>query len=76
MDNFFAAFMFIFTTLGLLLVSLKNKWGFVLGLVGQILLLMAAYLDNIHGLTILSFILVFIWIFGIYNWFCKDKKAK
>lgn len=74
MDNFFAAGLFIFTILGLLLVSLKNKWGFVLGLIGQLLFLTAAYFDKMRGLIALSVMLIFIWIFGIYNWFYKDKK--
>ena len=73
MDNFFAGLIFIFTILGLFLVALKNKWGFVLGLVGQILFLIAAYFDKMRGLTILSVILIFIWIFGIYNWFYKKN---
>jgi len=76
MDNFFAGLLFIFTVLGLLLVSLKNKWGFVLGLIGQLLFLVAAYLGKMHGLTFLSAILIFIWAFGIYNWFYKDNRAK
>lgn len=73
MDNFFAGLLFIFSIFGLLLVSLKNKWGFVLGLIGQILFLVAAYLDKMRGLVFLSVILIFIWIFGIYNWFHKKK---
>lgn len=73
MDNFFAGLLFIFTILGLLYVSLKNKWGFVLGLIGQILFLIAAYLDKMRGLVILSAVLVVIWIFGIYNWFYRAK---
>lgn len=74
MDNFFAGLLFIFTVFGLLLVSLKNKWGFVLGLIGQIFFLVAAYLDKMRGLAILSVFLIFVWIFGIYNWFYKNKK--
>ncbi|MGD0522947.1 MAG: hypothetical protein ABSA43_00075 [Candidatus Microgenomates bacterium] len=69
MDNFFAGLLFIFTVLGLLLVSLKNKWGFVIGLIGQLLFLTAAYFDKMRGLVILSIVLILIWIFGIYNWF-------
>ncbi|OGM23753.1 hypothetical protein A2627_05195 [Candidatus Woesebacteria bacterium RIFCSPHIGHO2_01_FULL_39_28] len=76
MDNFFAVLLFIFTTLGLLLVSLKNKWGFVIGLIGQLLFLTAAYLDKMRGLIVLSVVLIPIWIFGIYNWFHKDKVTK
>ncbi len=75
MDNFFAGLLFIFTILGLLLVSLRNKWGFVFGLIGQLLFLSAAYLDKMRGLVFLSIILIFIWIFGIYNWFHKNDKT-
>lgn len=74
MDNFFAALLFIFTIIGLFLVSFKNKWGFVFGLIGQLLFLIAAFIDKMYGLIVLSIVLIFVWAFGIYNWFSKGKK--
>jgi nicotinamide riboside transporter PnuC len=74
MDNFIAAGIFIFGSLALLLVSLKNKWGFVIGLIGQLFFLIASYADGLRGLFFFSIIQTFIWIYGIYNWFYKNKK--
>jgi nicotinamide riboside transporter PnuC len=73
MENFIAAGIFIFGCLGLLLVSLKNKWGFVIGLIGQLFFLTAAYADNQRGLLVFSIIQTALWIFGIYNWFFKKQ---
>jgi nicotinamide riboside transporter PnuC len=73
MENFIAAGIFLFGGLGLLLVSLKNKWGFVIGLIGQLFFLTAAYADKQQGLLVFSMIQIVIWIFGIYNWFYKNK---
>ncbi len=74
MDNLFAAGIFIFGSLGLLLVALKNKWGFVIGLIGQSLFLIAAYADKQRGLLVFSIVQICVWIFGIYYWFYKNKK--
>lgn len=74
MDNLFAGGIFIFGILGLLLVALKNKWGFVLALIGQIMFTIAAFADGLKGLFIYSVILIPIWCFGIYKWFYPKKK--
>lgn len=73
MDNLIAALIFIFGSIGLFLVLLKNKWGPIVGLIGQLLFSLAAYFDKTRGLFIYSLILTLIWIYGIYLWRIKKK---
>ncbi len=65
---------FILGISAIILVSLKNKWGFVVGLTSQPFFFITAYLNNQWGLFIASIAYTFSWIFGIYNWFYANKK--
>ncbi|MBW2977556.1 nicotinamide mononucleotide transporter [Candidatus Woesearchaeota archaeon] len=66
----------IFGVSAIILVSLKNKWGFVLGFLSQPFFLLTSYLHKQWGLFILSWLYTGSWIFGIYSWFYKNKKSK
>jgi nicotinamide riboside transporter PnuC len=74
-ENFVAGCIYVFGSLGLFLVVLKNKWGFVIGLIGQLFFTIAAYFDRQNGLFVYSIILTLIWIFGIYSWIYKDSES-
>ena len=68
--------MFIFGISAILLVALKNKWGFVMGLISQPFFFITSYINRQWGLFFLSIPYTFTWIFGIYKWFYKDNKKK
>lgn len=65
---------FVFGAGAILLVARKNKWGFVLGLVSQPFWLMTSYLNEQWGIFFLSIVYAGIWIYGIYEWFWRNKK--
>jgi nicotinamide riboside transporter PnuC len=61
------------------LVSRKNKWGFVLGLLSQPFFFMTSYTNHQWGLFFMSILYSLNWIYGIYEWFYKEplkEKAK
>ena len=64
----------IFGISAIILIAKKNKWGFVLGLLSQPFWILTSIINKQWGVFILSVIYVGSWIFGIYNWFFKDKK--
>ncbi len=66
--------MLIFGVTAILLVSHKNKWGFVVGLLSQPFFFLTSYINNQWGLFILSFAYTASWIYGIYMWFYKHEK--
>ena len=59
--------------IAIILVAKKNKWGFVFGLLSQPFWFITSLINKQWGVFLLSIIYVGIWIFGIYNWFFKDK---
>ncbi len=58
----------------ILLVSKKNKWGFVLGLLSQPFWFITSFINRQWGVFFLSIVYTGSWIFGIYEWFFKAKK--
>ncbi len=64
---------FLFGTISLLLVAKNNKWGFVHGLISQFFFLITAQQHRQVGIFLLSFIEAFLWSYGIYRWFFKQK---
>lgn len=66
----------IFGITAIILVSKKNKWGFVFGLLSQPFFFVTTLVNEQWGLFLLSIIYTFSWAFGIYEWFFKDKKKK
>ncbi|MBW2995744.1 hypothetical protein KY332_00425 [Candidatus Woesearchaeota archaeon] len=58
----------------IILVALKNKWGFVLGFLSQPFWFITSYINKQWGIFLVSFVYAFTWLFGIYQWFFKDKK--
>jgi len=64
----------IFGITAIILVSKKNKWGFVFGLASQPFWLITSYLNKQWGVFILTIVYTFTWMFGIYEWFLKNEK--
>ena len=64
----------IFGLTALILVAKKNKWGFVIGLISQPFWIATSLINQQWGVFAVSVAYSFIWIFGIYEWFCKKEK--
>jgi nicotinamide riboside transporter PnuC len=63
-----------FGVIAVILVAKKNKWGFVFGLLSQPFWFITSYLNQQWGIFFLSIVYTLSWLFGIYEWFFKDKK--
>lgn len=63
----------IFGLVAILLVAKKNKWGFVIGLISQPFWLYTSFYNEQWGIFVVSVVYSGTWIFGIYEWFYKDK---
>ena len=64
----------IFGVTAVILVAKNNKWGFVVGLLSQPFYFITSFINNQWGLFFLSIIYSFSWLYGIYEWFFKNKK--
>jgi nicotinamide riboside transporter PnuC len=60
----------------IVLIARKNKWGFVLGLLVQPFWFITSYINKQWGIFFLNFAYTATWIYGIYQWFYKDKEKK
>jgi len=61
----------IFGVIAIILVSRKNRWGFVFGLLSQPFWFITSYCNKQWGVFFLTVIYTFSWIYGIYEWFKK-----
>lgn len=59
--------------LSIVLIAMKNKWGFVFGLASQPFWFITSYLNEQWGIFLLSFVYLGSWIYGIYFWFFVDQ---
>ena len=75
-DNISQVGVAIFGVTSIILVSKKNKWGFVLGLLSQPFWFITSFINEQWGVFFLSMVYTASWIFGIYEWFFKDKKVQ
>ena len=66
----------VFGLTAIILVSKKNKWGFVFGLLSQPFFILTSFINKQWGLFLLSIIYTFSWTYGIYEWFFKENKTK
>lgn len=57
----------------LFLLARKNRWGFVLGLIGAPFWLITTYVHEQWGLFFLNFLYMVNWIYGIHCWFFKKQ---
>lgn len=63
----------VFSTLALILIAKKNKWGFVFGLLQQPFWFITTFNSHQWGMFALSFVYTGTWLFGVYEWFFKKK---
>jgi nicotinamide riboside transporter PnuC len=63
----------VFGVAAIILVSKKNKWGFVFGLISQPFWYVTSYLNGQWGVFFVSIIYTASWTYGVYNWFYKEK---
>jgi len=66
---------FIFGVIAIILVSRKNKWGFVFGLLSQPFWFITAYTNRQWGVFLLTFIYTGSWMYGIREWFFKNRRS-
>jgi len=66
----------IFGVSAIILVSKKNKWGFVLGLLSQPFFFITTFINKQWGIFFLAIVYTGSWILGIYEWFFKGKKTQ
>jgi len=67
---------FVFGTSAIILLAKKNKWGFVVGLISQPFYFITSYINHQWGIFIVSVFYTGSWLFGIYEWFFRNKKKK
>jgi nicotinamide riboside transporter PnuC len=66
----------ILGTVAIILVAKKNKWGFVFGLASQPFWILTSFINHQWGVLLLSVIYTGSWIYGIYEWFFKNKSSQ
>ena len=67
---------FVFGVTSLILITKKNKWGFVIALFGQPFYFYTSYANKQWGLFLVTLVYTFIWAYGAYEWFSKKKRKK
>ena len=67
-------FIFIFGVTSIVLVSKKNKWGFVAGLLSQPFWLLNSFISKEWGIFLVSIAYTISWSYGIYKWFFKENE--
>lgn len=75
LDTVAQAGIFVFAVSALFLISRKNKWGFVLGLLSQPFWYYTAYHHKQWGIFFLNFVYTVVWSYGFYQWWIKDGKV-
>ena len=65
----------ILSIVAILLVSKKNKWGFVFGLASQPFWFITSFINHQWGVFFLSVVYTVSWAYGCYEWFSKPKQV-
>ncbi|MFH1779947.1 MAG: hypothetical protein ABH803_02250 [Candidatus Micrarchaeota archaeon] len=66
----------LLSTVAIILVAKKNKWGFVVGLASQPFWFITTFLNQQWGVFFVAIVSTFSWAYGVYEWFYKDKKKR
>ena len=66
-------FIFSLGVVSIILVSRKNRWGFVVGLCSQPFWILNSYLNKDWGIFFLSIAYAITWSYGVYKWFFKKQ---
>ena len=67
-------FLSVLSITAILLVARKNRWGFVVGLLSQQFWIYTSFTHAQWGIFTISVVYVFVWCYGIYEWFYKNEK--
>jgi hypothetical protein len=67
---------FIFGVTSLILITKKNKWGFVIALFGQPFYFYTSYVNRQWGLFLVTLVYTIIWAYGATQWFSKGKRRR
>lgn len=73
-ENISQIAIFVLGITSIILIAKKNKWGFVIALATQPFWFITSFLNKQWGIFLVSFVYALSWIFGIYEWFFKNKK--
>lgn len=68
---------FVFGVITIFLLAQKNRWqrwGYVVGLTGEIFWFISAFRTEQWGIFALSFVYTTCFILGIYNYFIRKEK--
>ncbi len=65
----------VLSLVAIVLVSRKNKWGFVFGFSSQPFWIATSLINRQWGVFFLSVVYTFTWGYGIYEWFFKERGA-
>ena len=65
----------IFGITAIILIAKKIKWGFVFGLLSQPFWYITSFLNKQWGVFFLSIVYSCSWLYGVYEWFFKNKKS-
>lgn len=76
LDVFTQVAIFVLGVGAIVLIARKNKWGFVVGLCSQPFWFISTFRSEQWGVFALACVYTFTWIYGIYEWFYKEKKSK
>lgn len=76
LDNIAQAGIFAFGVTSVLLISYKNRWGFVVGLLSQPFWFTSAILNKQWGIVAINCVYLVVWSLGVYNWFFKKEQVK
>lgn len=66
----------LFGITAIILIAKKNKWGFVFGLISQPFWYITASIHGQWGVVFISMAYTCSWIFGVYQWFYRERKPK
>lgn len=66
----------VFGVMAILLVSKKNKWGFVCGLLSQPFWFITTFHHRQWGVFFLTVVYTFSWGYGFYEWFFKKTTSE
>ncbi len=66
----------LFGIMAIVLVSRKNKWGFVFGLASQPFWFATALVNQQWGIFVLNIAYAASWSYGFYQWFIKKPVVK
>jgi len=72
LENISQIAIFIMGVFSIFLISNKNKWGFVVGLLSEPFWFYTSIHNKQWGLFAITVVYLFVWSWGIYKWFKEE----